>query len=189
VKKWIGLDPSIAAFGYAVLTRVDPTTKPVLVTIGTMTTKRLKHLGKWEERAARMSELGADLAALFDEHPDATQVYIEQPVFPPQNGKVALHVAGRVRGLAEGLCAARRLPLVEVPPQELKRAVAGAPGASKEDVARVVRAYYGTAARSLDATDALAVAHVGAFAHGAGAVISSGVVRYNPPAGDDDELD
>lgn len=187
MRKWIGLDPSVARFGYAILQRFDPTTKPVVTALGTMTTDRMAGLGVWEERAARFRELGADLAALLAANPGVEAAYIEQPVFAVQNGKKSIHVAGRARGLAEGLCAALRIPLTEVPPKVLKLAVAGSETATKEAVSKVVRAYYGIGeVKSLDATDALAIAHVGAFRSATSLVVTSGTVRYTATADEEE---
>jgi len=189
MKKWIGLDPSIASFGYAVLARHEPHMKPVVLALGTFTTKINRGEGKLADRARRVAEIGADLVTLLAQHRDIEAVYVESLALGMRTGRGTAQTLGRVRGLVEGICVALKLPIAEVRPEVLKLAVAQRTDASKEEVARVVRAYYGVSTTNDDVTDALAVAHVGAHRHGQGAVISSGVVRYNPPEQDEEELD
>lgn len=188
---WAGFDPSIAAFGYAVM-RKEIGGQPVLQTLGTWRTKIDPDAGKLEDRARRGRELAKRIVDLLNEW-GVQDCYIESPVLGMRDGKIAVHTAGRVRGIVEGLCFSRGLMLAEVRPEILKQAVTGRKDASKEQVARVLmRAYPFPMVFDSDtnATDALAVAHVGAHRGGAGVTISSGVVKYSPPSEDDlDVLD
>jgi Holliday junction resolvasome RuvABC endonuclease subunit len=188
-RTWIGIDPSIAALGFAVLRRLDPSAQPVLIEIGTLVTKLDKYEEKLADRARRIAELGRGLMAVLDRHPDLDAAYIESLVLNGRDGRVSVQTLGRVRGLVEGLCLARGLELSEVEPKVLKMAVAQRKDASKEDVARVVRRFYRTTETNNNATDSLAVAHVGAYRFGHGVTISSGVVQFRPPTDDDLNLD
>lgn len=188
---WAGLDPSIAAFGYAVMRR-EVGGQPYLQTLGTWRTKIDADAGKLEDRARRCRELAVRIAELFTEF-GVQDAYIESPVLGLRDGKIAVHTAGRMRGLVEGICFARGVTLAEVRPEILKQAVTGRKDASKEQVARVLARAYPMPMvfdADTDATDALGVAHVGAHRGGSGVTISSGVVRYSPPSEDDlDVLD
>jgi crossover junction endodeoxyribonuclease RuvC len=76
---------------------------------------------------------------------------------------------GHARGLALAAAARRQIPVVELAPRAVKRAVTGSGAAEKDQVARVALARVGLAARAeelianwpSDATDALALALVG----------------------------
>lgn len=178
-RTWVGLDPSIAAFGYAVLHSAGGSRFDVLA-VGTWKTKPDADEGKRDDRARRVLSIGRELKALLGEHRPSL-VAIESPVLGMKDGKVSVHIAGRVRGLVEGLCVAGELELVEYTAQAVKKATAGRHNASKEEVAAAVRRFYPSHATwNLDnnATDALAVAHVGASR--SGPMMSSGVISYRP---------
>lgn len=117
-------------------------------------------------------ELGERLRVIFEAVTEAVETHrpdvvaIEQ-VFVGQNVRSAL-VLGHARGSA--LCAAvtRALPVAEYSPRQVKLAVVGSGGASKEQVQHMVRILLGmTTPPPADAADALACAicHVHNDAH------------------------
>lgn len=171
----IGIDASIAATGYAVLSM------GVLVDIGTWRTKVRPTAGKFADRARRSEEIGRAFLALLDEHKPGA-LFIESPVFMPRDGKMSVHASARVRGVIEGICLAQSFSLAELGTQDVKRAICGEPGASKEQVARRLFLAYGRDVRigraDDNATDALAVAHVGASRLAPS--VSSGVISHRP---------
>jgi len=183
----MGIDPSITGTGWAVL--AFDCGKPWVRGMGVIRTRPDAKLGKWEDRQRRATLIGRELLQLMLAH-DVSAVCVEAPIFTKHDGKASVHASARVRGMVEGLCVARGLRLSEVDPQAVKRAVCGRRDASKEEVARMLsRVYFARAqdiwAAGLDATDALAVAHVG------GAVASeavSGMVSYRQSVEADDEL-
>ncbi len=88
--------------------------------------------------------------------PDAVAV---ESVFSARNARSAL-VLGHARGVALLAAAERELPVAEYAPREVKMALTGQGGASKEQVRFMVQRLLGRAAppSSLDASDALGVA-------------------------------
>lgn len=190
VKRWLGLDPSIAAFGYAVLQRSPEHFD--CIDIGTWRTRIDGDDGKLADRARRVRELGMQLIALLEEHEPIEAVYVEGLALGMKTSRSTAQTLGRVRGLVEGICLVRGLEIAEVSPQTLKQVAAGNRSASKEEVARAVKQHYAAHATwNVDdnATDALAVAHVGAYRHGAGVTVSSGVVRYRGVEADDEPFE
>lgn len=186
---WFGLDPSIAAFGYAVVYRADADGSPVCCALGTWKTKIDGDAGKLSDRARRVKELGALLLRLIDEW-KPTEVYVESLALGMKTSRGTAQTLGRIRGLVEGICIARpMLELAEVRPEVVKQAVTGRKDATKEQVARAVARFYATPSvfdADTNATDALAVAHVGAHRFGHGANVVSGVVDFRDRDSGDD---
>lgn len=193
---WVGLDPSITAFGYAVMYQFVGG-QPCVQQLGTWKTSIDDSAKKLDDRARRVRELGVKLVALFDEvilinagNANLPEVYTESLALGMKTSCSTAQTLGRVRGLLEGICIVRGLELAEVRPEILKQAVTGRKDASKEEVARIVRRAYPNAVLAhmdLNATDALAVAHVGAYRFGHGLNVTSGVVKYEPSV--DDAMD
>jgi len=171
----LGLDPSIKATGWALIAG------DALVGLGSWATQIDSDAGKFADRARRAEEIGRALLALVTEH-RPSRAFIEAPIFKPSDGKMSVHAAARVRGVAEGICLACGIPLVEFSPQDVKRAITNDPHASKEQVARRLHQLYERDLRignaDDNATDALAVAYVGV--HRVATTVSSGVVSYRP---------
>lgn len=177
--RWIGFDSSIAAFGYAVMCR-EPGGQPIVRQLGVWKTKIDHSAGKLDDRARRVGDLCDRLIELVDaEQP--TEVYVEDLALGMKTSRATVQTMGRVRGIVEGICRVRHIELAAVRPHILKQACTGRTDASKEHVREVVSRIYGIApGTDLNATDAVAVAHVGAHRGGSGVTISSGVVRYDP---------
>jgi Holliday junction resolvasome RuvABC endonuclease subunit len=159
VTTWLGLDPSIAAYGYAVLCDGQ------LMELGTFHTRRDPTAKKLDDRAERVEVLGRNLLDLIDRW-GANEAFVESLAFVPgRTSGPATSVLGRVRGLTEGICLARGVRLREFRPDVVKAAVTGRRNASKAEVAEAMaRLYLSAGEPGVDenATDALAVAHVGA---------------------------
>lgn len=179
---WFGLDPSIASFGWAVCCAEG------VVDLGAWRTKVDSKSGKFADKGRRSEEIGRALLALLQSY-RPKRAFIEAPALMPRDGKLSVHASARVRGLAEGLCLAHGVTLVELGSQKVKRAITGDPGASKEQVARRLMQIFPVARvldAGLDATDALAVAVVGDAGGLWGAPIVANVVANRP---DEGELD
>jgi len=115
---------------------------------------------------ARLAHLHAEISRILGSYaPDAIAI---ETVFHGPNVR-ALVTLGQARGAILAAAGARGVPLVEISPAEVKKAVTGRGGASKEQVATMVglllgapaRARLAAAALPADATDALAVAIAG----------------------------
>jgi Holliday junction resolvasome RuvABC endonuclease subunit len=181
----LGLDPSIAGFGYAAL-KLPWSAGPLeVVRAGTWKTKPNASDAKRDDRARRVLELATKLRDVIAElKPEL--IAIESPVLGMRDGKVAVHVAGRVRGMVEGIVTAMGIGLVEYTPQDVKKHVAGAHDASKAAVADALFAR-GLKTEKLDdnATDAMAVAYVAAQRCGFSRRLSSATV---PAPVDEEDL-
>jgi crossover junction endodeoxyribonuclease RuvC len=180
----MGLDPSIAAFGFAVLHHDLGAARPVVLEMGAWITKPDKKAKKLEDRADRVGLIGARLVELI-EHWKPAEAYVEGLALGMATSRLTAQTLGRVRGLAEGICIAAGIPILEVSAQAVKQAVTGRRDASKELVARLLVQQFPIArgVMTLDATDALAVAHVGAHRYGGAVVVKDNVVRYGDPDG------
>lgn len=156
--------------------------------IGVWKTKPDPGAGKLADRADRIRELGRNLIGLMDEWRPQT-VYIESLALGMKTSHSTVQTLGRVRGLVEGVCLQRGVEVVEVRPDIVKQAVTGRRDASKEAVAAMVgQMYFGRGVdvwrRNLDATDALAVAHVGAHRYGGRVTVTDNVVRFDDAEAD-----
>lgn len=183
---WLGLDTSVAAFGYCVM-GLNVHGRAFVVRAGVWKTKIDRAEGKLDDRARRVAELGDLLLELVDAEKPGV-VFVEDLALGMKTSRATAQTMGRIRGLVEGVCRARRIELSAVRPHILKKACTGRADASKEEVRDVVSRLYSLAAGGdLNATDAVATAHVGAHRSGLG--VSSGVVSYRRDVEADDALD
>lgn len=175
---WIGLDSSLTAFGFCVmraneghpfglgLTPQEPIAgapSPWLLEVGVWKTKRDQNAKtKASDTLRRVDQLAGHLKSLVSAfHPSV--VFVEGMIFLPRGGIVVAAQLGRVRGMVDGVCAAMNVPLREFDPKRVKHAIAGGKGASKEQVAAIMRRqFHQLEALDDNATDAAAVAWVGA---------------------------
>lgn len=144
----VGIDPGQTRIGYA-----------LLETHGSTFCGEI--MGTWEirakEQAARLRELEKVLTRfLTQSHPDRIGV---ERLFFTTNRRTAMAVA-EARGVIILTAGKFRIPIVELTPSAVKRAVTGDGTAPKSVVARMARRITGLPLKpSLDdATDALAIA-------------------------------
>jgi len=151
VQRILGIDPGTRVTGFGAVS-VDEATG--LVSLSQMGVLKASTKGTLAQRLFTMSRL---LDEVFDEI-NPTEVAVEQP-FVARNVKAAFAI-GEARGISLIAAAARDLPVHEYPPAAIRETVAGHGGATKADVAAMVKAHLqlGGEARELDATDATAVA-------------------------------
>ncbi len=163
--RWLGLDTALTAFGWAVMEQW-PEGDPRLLELGTWRTKPDKGApGKFADHARRIDAIGEQLVDLV-ERVRPSVLFVESLAFVPRSGFLSSSSMGRVRGLVDGVGKALRLPVHEFGPMVMKRALCGSASAEKEQVAKALWRRYPSVATAgtLDenATDAAAVAHVGA---------------------------
>ncbi|MFO0726935.1 MAG: crossover junction endodeoxyribonuclease RuvC [Myxococcota bacterium] len=129
---------------------------------------RIEHLGDGVIRAPESAPLSDRVEAIFTElcaeldrhRPE--QVFLES-LFHHKNAKSAL-VLGHARGVALLAVRMRALPLDELAPSEVKKAVTGNGRAEKFQVQEMVRMLLGLPkVAPVDASDALAIAIAGAY--------------------------
>jgi crossover junction endodeoxyribonuclease RuvC len=143
----LGIDPGLTRCGYAV---VDAS-GPQAVALGVIRTPADDAL------PARLASLRRELAALIDEfRPDVVAV---EHVFFQVNVRTAMSV-GQASGLALAEAAGAGCQVVQYTPNEVKSAVAGWGGASKEQVQKMVQSRLRLARppQPADAADAAALA-------------------------------
>jgi len=145
----LGVDPGVSRCGYCVLEA--RTTGPAPVALGVLTTSPADPIHQ------RLAELQAELRALIAEfHPEALAV--ERVLFSV-NVRTAMSV-GQASGIAMAEAATAGCDVVQYSPNQVKEAVAGYGGASKEQVQLMVQTLLGLdeIPRPPDAADAAAVA-------------------------------
>ncbi len=120
----LGIDPGTAVTGYGVV-KGDRTLPPRLLECGVIRTRPRESL------ASRLQEIHAGVVELIQRHrPDALSI---EDVFYARNVRTTV-VLGHARGVILLAAANARIEIAEYPPAEIKKAVVGAGGATKEQV-------------------------------------------------------
>ncbi|MGH9085517.1 MAG: crossover junction endodeoxyribonuclease RuvC [Acidimicrobiales bacterium] len=145
----LGIDPGLSRCGYGLVEH--QTAGPRAVAVGVLRTDPAR------TTPDRLAELQADLRALVREHRPAV-VSIERVLFQV-NARTAISVA-QVAGLAMAEAVAAGCEVVEYSPNQVKLAVAGVGGATKDQMERMVQTLLGISRplRPVDAADAVALA-------------------------------
>ncbi|HEY0253891.1 MAG TPA: crossover junction endodeoxyribonuclease RuvC [Kofleriaceae bacterium] len=167
----LGLDPGSRYCGYGVIEGHGSSLR--YIECGVLSAPESRPMEQ------RLGEIARGLREVIEELLPAV-VAIED-VFTHQNPRSALALA-QARGMALAVCGLAGLSVASYPPAVVKKAVTGAGGADKSQVARMVQAMIGlrTLPRA-DATDALAVAIThGRTTEPRAAVIVEAVVRRAP---------
>ncbi|MDY7041524.1 MAG: crossover junction endodeoxyribonuclease RuvC [Chloroflexota bacterium] len=145
----LGVDPGTAITGYGLVHEGQG--KLTVVEYGVVTTSSQLTL------AERLLKIHQELSELVSRHaPSAVAV---EKLFFSRNVRTAMAV-GQARGVALLAAAQAGLPVYEYTPLEVKLAIAGYGGASKEQVQQMVQLLLGLeeVPRPDDAADAIAVA-------------------------------
>lgn len=197
-RRWVGLDSSIAAFGWAVL-ESTPYARPGLVDLGVWRTAVDPDAQrKTDDLDRRLDDLGGSLCELLDRVSPA-ELYLEGLARGQNDGWLAVSALGQIRGVVLGIAKRAGLKVVSFRPRDAKRWVTGQPKSTKLDVARALERHYpGMLAKlgnptsessvMLGATDALAIAHLGDTRGRASGRVSANVVKA-PRAETLDELE
>lgn len=145
----LGIDPGLSRCGYGLLDQTASGTRAVAV--GVLRTDPCL------PTPARLAELQLDVRALLREHRPAV-VAIERVLFQV-NARTAIPVA-QAAGIAMAEAVSAGSDVVEYSPNQVKQAVAGTGGATKDQMERMVQALLGIAhpLRPVDAADAVALA-------------------------------
>lgn len=147
----IGIDPGTNVMGYGVLGVKHR--KPALIAMGVIL------LSKFDDRYLRLRRISERVSGLIEQYlPD--EMALEAP-FYGKNVQSMLKL-GRAQGVAMAAALVRDIPIAEYAPLKVKQAITGNGGASKEQVAEMLRRILNipreTIDPHLDATDALGVA-------------------------------
>jgi len=148
----LGIDPGTTIMGYGILWVSGNKTK--LITMGVLDLK------KYTDHYLKLKTIFARTLALIDEyHPD--HLAIEAPFFG-KNVQSMLKL-GRAQGVAMSAALFLDIPITEYAPLKIKMAITGNGGASKEQVADMLRRFLHIPQEQmlpqLDATDGLAAAY------------------------------
>lgn len=144
----LGIDPGTKRMGYGVIRREKG--KESLIDAGILGGGSADTLAAFKEIRTRLLQL------IATHRPEAMAI---EKLFFAKNRKTAMVVA-EARGIAISAALDYNLPLVELAPNEIKLAIAGYGGATKEGVARMVRLILREPTLRVidDASDALAIA-------------------------------
>ena len=150
----LGIDPGTAVTGYGVV-KGDRSLPPRLLECGVIRTKPRDPL------ASRLQEIHAGVVELIQRHrPEALSI---EDVFYARKVRTTV-VLGHARGVILLAAANARIEIAEYPPAEIKKAVVGAGGATKEQVQFMVMRLLRlkTPPQPSDASDgvAAALAHI-----------------------------
>lgn len=145
----LGIDPGLSRCGYGVVEQT--TTGASAVAFGVLRTDPSRPTPQ------RLAELQADVRELLAEHRPGV-LAIERVLFQV-NVRTAISVA-QAAGVAMAEAAAAGCDVVEYSPNQVKQAIAGVGGASKDQMERMVQTLLriGQPLRPVDAADAVAVA-------------------------------
>lgn len=151
----LGIDPGSLSTGYGIIDSQGQTLKYVIC-------GHIRTSGGGI--AERLTEIYFAVAAIVEEHsPD--EVAVER-AFMHKNADSALKL-GQARAAAICGTLARKLPLHEYSPKEVKQAVVGKGGADKEQVQHMMRVILGLkGVLQADSADALAIAVCHAHSRG-----------------------
>jgi crossover junction endodeoxyribonuclease RuvC len=145
----LGIDPGLSRCGYGLVHQGPRATRAVAV--GVLRTSPALPTPE------RLAELQGDLRALIQEH-HPTVVAIERVLFQV-NVRTAIATA-QAAGIAMAEAVAAGALVVEYSPNQVKQAIAGVGGASKDQMERMVQVLLGISQplRPVDAADAVALA-------------------------------
>lgn len=145
----MGIDPGTNYTGYGILEAAGRDARCVV--LGYI------ELNKVSDTYQKLRMIFERVSALIDEYsPD--EVALESPFFG-ENVQSMLKL-GRAQGVAMAAALTKGLPVFEYAPRRIKQSITGNGGASKEQVAALLKAMLGVeySLKKLDATDGLAVA-------------------------------
>ncbi|MGQ0431409.1 MAG: crossover junction endodeoxyribonuclease RuvC [Microthrixaceae bacterium] len=145
----LGIDPGLSRCGYGVVEQQVGGVRAVAV--GVLSTEPSR------PTPDRLAELQADVRALLAEHQPSV-VVVERVLFQV-NVRTAISVA-QAAGIAMAEASAAGCEVIEYSPNQVKQAVAGVGGATKDQMERMVQTLLGIAhpLRPVDAADAVALA-------------------------------
>jgi crossover junction endodeoxyribonuclease RuvC len=145
----LGIDPGLTRCGYGCVESVGRTTRAVAA--GVITTPK-----EWAV-PQRLAELQREMRELIREYGPSV-VVIERVLFQ-HNVSTAISV-GQASGITMAEAVTAGCEVIEYSPNQVKEAVAGHGGATKDEMERMVQALLGIRAplRPVDAADAIALA-------------------------------
>lgn len=162
----LGVDPGTQCAGWALLGRASDG-EVIHVASGVW------HLGRAKAAVpARLASLREQMAAILAEY--RPQWLALESAFFGKNARSALRL-GEARGVVLVTAEEHSLQILELPPAQVKRRIAGSGAASKEQVARLLRAQLDCAVEfeTGDQSDAIAVGYCGLLELSVGAVTPS----------------
>lgn len=165
----LGLDPGSRVTGYGVVERRGSELR--LVGAGLLSAPKGRELGQ------RLAQLAAEVDTILERY--RPQVAVLEKPFHGVNSR-SLIVLAQARGALLASLARQGVPIRELSPAEIKKALTGNGRASKEQVARMVAMLVSPGGRDLphDASDAVAVA----LCYAQGAALKQAIARAEAPS-------
>ena len=156
----IGVDPGSQVTGFGIIASKEQGMRclasGVVSVPSAKSSVKAINLANKTDLPERLAIIHDGLSALVERY--QPQVMAVESVFHAKNSQSALKL-GHARGIALLVAAQHRLPCYEYAPRSIKKGLTGTGAASKEQVQKMVRMILaGSTIRSLDASDALAVA-------------------------------
>ena len=145
----LGIDPGTAIMGYGLIKANGK--NPEMIAMGVLDLRKIK------DHYLKLQKIFERTLQLIDEYkPD--ELAIEAPFFG-KNVQSMLKL-GRAQGVAMAAGLYRQIPIFEYAPRKIKIAITGSGGASKEQVAAILKGMFKLKEipAMLDATDGLAAA-------------------------------
>lgn len=154
-KKILGIDPGLSVTGYSILLQ----TKGSIFAVE----YDFKKFSSKESVPDRIGQFYEFIIAKIEEH-SITHISIETP-FLGKNAQTFLKL-GYLRGVIYAIAFQKKLQILEFSPTQIKQAITGYGGASKEQVAKVLLMLFPKMyiPAKADATDALAIGLCGIWA-------------------------
>jgi crossover junction endodeoxyribonuclease RuvC len=146
----LGVDPALSVTGYGIIDIEK--NRFILLEAGLIKTSAKQELTE------RLRQIHAAMDALLSETKPAVMVL--EKLYAHHRHPVTAYLLGQARGVICLACAQHKIPLVEYAATRVKKAIVGKGQASKMQVQRMVDSLlqFKHATRSLDVTDALALA-------------------------------
>jgi len=145
----LGIDPGTTIMGFGIISTTG--SRMALLALGVL------KLNKYDDHYLRLKIIFERTLSLIDQYkPD--ELAIEAPFFG-KNIQSMLKL-GRAQGVAIAAALSRSVPIFEYSPRKIKQSITGKGGASKEQVAAMLRRILilKETPEALDATDGLAAA-------------------------------
>lgn len=172
----LGVDPGFASLGYAIL-RIGSQGEALDAAgvIRTSASDKKRKILATDDNARRCREIARDLGNLFDQWQPSV-VCAESMSFP-RNAATAAKMA-MTWGVLIAYSHARACPIIQASPQEVKLALTRTKTASKDDVAKAVRARYKNVGKLLKELPESLHEHANDAVASAVACLESDAVRF-----------
>lgn len=135
----LGIDPGFAAVGFAVVELAEPLN---VLKLGVWRTNKKRMVKAADDSMRRGREVSAGIITHFIDPKISIAVICIEGVSLPRNASTSFKL-GMCYGVIAALAEIHGFPVIQVSPQELKKAVCGNSTASKEEIAAALDVRFG----------------------------------------------